>query len=444
MTRYKVSNAEVPHLWAHQVQSHADGNGSLSFSGKTIYSYREPIGCLYSIPNGDAFDWNGETQYRDLTVALLNNGDYSVTTSRHQRMTRHSVSQYTCFAVSYVSFEHFNSKVWGSLRSLTELYGRKAFHVANVNAMCEDWKTESEALAKPRKVYWSTDRIDYSTTLPWEDIMAARAEHVETLLDQCNLYCRLFNVELPKLDILSAKQRIIDAFTSYHSVEKTMGRDKKEVERALRRESVRNAYNRFINGETKHRPRDLYGLSKDERRQLNHQANRVAAWQTFARFMLSESDQLPPSYLFGTEEERSILVAEDTERFRLQQEMQKKSDEEKLEAWRNGVLHSLYLRSTDGVAYCRVIGNELQTSMGVRVPLDHAKAIVRFAAACRARGVEWSRTGGNGPRVGHYTLDKVSPDGSITAGCHRIAWDEMARCASAIGWQPEADAIAAE
>jgi hypothetical protein len=36
MARTVVNNSEVPHLWAHQSQSYAKGNGSISFSGRSI------------------------------------------------------------------------------------------------------------------------------------------------------------------------------------------------------------------------------------------------------------------------------------------------------------------------------------------------------------------------------------------------------------------------
>jgi hypothetical protein len=79
MTRYVVNNSQVPHLWAHQSQDHAKGNGSISFSGRSIYSYAAEIGRLADAPNGER-------------VALLISRTWSITTSGHQSAARSAVS----------------------------------------------------------------------------------------------------------------------------------------------------------------------------------------------------------------------------------------------------------------------------------------------------------------------------------------------------------------
>jgi hypothetical protein len=86
MARTVVNNAQVPHLWANQSQEHARGNGSISFTGKVLYSYAEPIGALITAPNGE-------------TVALLISRTWSVTTSSHQSAARDAVSHLCSFTV---------------------------------------------------------------------------------------------------------------------------------------------------------------------------------------------------------------------------------------------------------------------------------------------------------------------------------------------------------
>lgn len=71
--RYVHTNAEIPHLWAHQRQERA-GNasygGSLSFQGTTLYSYAEPIAQIVTREGkGEAF--------------LLTSRTFSKTTSKH-------------------------------------------------------------------------------------------------------------------------------------------------------------------------------------------------------------------------------------------------------------------------------------------------------------------------------------------------------------------------
>ena len=112
---------------------------------------------------------------------------------------------------------------------------------------------------------------------------------------------------------------------------------------------------------------------------------------------------------------------------------------ERVEAWLSGEPVSLDRRSegtfgTDhGVScYIRAKGEELQTSLGARVPLDHAIRAFRFVKACKERGEEWHRNG-HSLRVGHFAVDKIDGGGNMTAGCHFIAWSEIERLARSLG-----------
>ena len=72
MTQFHVTNSQVAHLWAHQSQEWAQGNGALSFRDKSICSYSAEIGRLHSRKRGRE------------TLALMATCQWSVTTSRHQ------------------------------------------------------------------------------------------------------------------------------------------------------------------------------------------------------------------------------------------------------------------------------------------------------------------------------------------------------------------------
>jgi len=73
--------------------------------------------------------------------------------------------------------------------------------------------------------------------------------------------------------------------------------------------------------------------------------------------------------------------------------------------------------------------NEVETSHGARVPLDHArvfyKAITRFKANPKACDERF--------KVGNFRLDRLSNDGAHI-GCHFIEWSEMERFANVMGW----------
>lgn len=124
------------------------------------------------------------------------------------------------------------------------------------------------------------------------------------------------------------------------------------------------------------------------------------------------------------------------------------SPAERLEAWRAGDLpdsavwelereRGPLLRTVGAeVSACTVSAGELVTSQGARVPLRHAFRVFQFVAHCRAAGRAWKPGADFGPariRVGHFSLDSVSPSGDFVAGCHAIKWPEIAALAERLG-----------
>lgn len=109
---------------------------------------------------------------------------------------------------------------------------------------------------------------------------------------------------------------------------------------------------------------------------------------------------------------------------------------EKAAAWQAGAslsqLGNVRISDPEGGALLRVKGEQLETSHGAAVPLEHAIRVFQFVKLCRERGESWQRNGRQ-IRVGHYNLDSISPDGSFRAGCHEIHWQEIERVAKSIG-----------
>ena len=91
-------------------------------------------------------------------------------------------------------------------------------------------------------------------------------------------------------------------------------------------------------------------------------------------------------------------------------------------------------------AYCppygpirlRIVGDELQTSLGARVPLDHAVKAFRVIKRLRDKGEAYQRNG-HTIHLGHFALDAVDKGGNVTAGCHHVAWGEIERVAMLAG-----------
>lgn len=122
---------------------------------------------------------------------------------------------------------------------------------------------------------------------------------------------------------------------------------------------------------------------------------------------------------------RELREAEDKEKRERERREKEEREAAALSAFRErGVVAYPHLSDDKGGALLTVIGQELVTSWGARVPLADAIRVFRFAKLCRETGKAWHA---NGKRVhcGHYQLDKIMPDGGFRAGCHLINWPEI-------------------
>lgn len=94
------------------------------------------------------------------------------------------------------------------------------------------------------------------------------------------------------------------------------------------------------------------------------------------------------------------------------------------------------IRDAQGGAYLRIIGNDVQTSLGARVPIaDAVRAIAFIASMRKLRNTwqhAWQRNGESCP-VGDFQIDSISETGDIKAGCHFIQWSEIEPIGKALG-----------
>lgn len=129
----------------------------------------------------------------------------------------------------------------------------------------------------------------------------------------------------------------------------------------------------------------------------------------------------------------------EAERLRQAQEVARREaerharEEEQREAWLAGEAGVYWHgRSLTGGALLRITGEKIETSLGASVPLSHAIRVFRFVAECRAKGADWWPNG-KSVHVGHFTVDRVYPNGDFKAGCHLIEWSETERLARQLG-----------
>lgn len=93
--------------------------------------------------------------------------------------------------------------------------------------------------------------------------------------------------------------------------------------------------------------------------------------------------------------------------------------------WRLHRLPTAYLRLlSDGV--------NVQTTLGAIVPLDHIVKAAPLVLAYLREGREYKRNG-HTIHLGHYVLDSIDRDGTVKAGCHTFAKEEILRFAALLG-----------
>jgi hypothetical protein len=163
----------------------------------------------------------------------------------------------------------------------------------------------------------------------------------------------------------------------------------------------------------------------DALRRLVEEANGYAAF-----FGLRARLTLPDDLTAMIAECQAI---EKRERERKQREERKREREaqERLQKWVDGAID--YCPNGYGQPIrLRIAGEELQTSRGARVPLPHAVKAFRVLKRLHDKGQTYQRNG-HTIHLGHFALDSLDTEGNVTAGCHTVQWEEIARVAALAG-----------
>jgi hypothetical protein len=169
-------------------------------------------------------------------------------------------------------------------------------------------------------------------------------------------------------------------------------------------------------------------------RDLVDEANR------FAQFFALRSRLSMPEDLSAMETEcRAIEQREKARKQRQEAKRQREWETRKVEAmakldeWANGgAIDRWAFGGYDLPIRLRIKGDELQTSRGARVPLDHAIKAFRIIKRLHDKGHAYERNG-HTIHLGHFVLDAVDPQGNVTAGCHQVEWEEIERVATIAG-----------
>lgn len=102
--------------------------------------------------------------------------------------------------------------------------------------------------------------------------------------------------------------------------------------------------------------------------------------------------------------------------------------EENLTAWLNGESVSYWKIQALEPTRLRILGDEIETTKGARVPVIHAKIALAFVRRVKVSGQAY-KANGHTLHIGYYAVDAIDVDGNLTAGCHYIPYSEIERIA---------------
>lgn len=389
-------NDMVAHVWA---QDRTDGrqphgrssNGNFYFDGGALYSYGSHfmVAKAIKLPDGTR-------------IALFNERSYSISTSRHQRLAR---------------------QAWSG-PSLT---------VANPNA-----RTEVEHIENVVKLVKQADECDGKAARARSDSMRnAHGREAARLRATAERYSELF---------LQGKS--VEALT-------------KRADKLSREAEHRNTLSRYTTAEHTARHGSYYDKSAATRRRGAAEA--VAIFEKLAQ--LEKAMRIPvakrtPAPAFA----RKLLayrqpIAGAGPNFSTFVYREANLDAwaavrdvvaTYVSKWRNGDRASVYDLAPDTFSRwqfsearsaienlpimlrIKADGETVETSRGAEFPVDHARRAWPIMVRIKARGTAWARNGET-VRLGPFQIDSIAVDGTITAGCHVLPWNEAERMAALLG-----------
>jgi hypothetical protein len=151
----------------------------------------------------------------------------------------------------------------------------------------------------------------------------------------------------------------------------------------------------------------------------------------FAQFFGLRSRLSMPADLSAMQVECKAIEKRDRERKQRAEANRQRESLERLQKWVDGETDFLCQQSY-GPIRLRIKGDELQTSRGARVPLEHAIKAFRTIKRLHDKGQAYERNG-HTIHLGHFALDAIDRQGNVTAGCHQVEWPEIERVATIAG-----------
>ena len=177
-------------------------------------------------------------------------------------------------------------------------------------------------------------------------------------------------------------------------------------------------------------------LGKAERARVNrdwHQREALALREQLRGYVaffdliaaLPESNELDELEAWIREHEAEERQRRE-EAARIAERVRRRDQAEQIQRFLAGDPYASYVAGVSPML--RVVGDEVETSLGARFPRAHAIRGLAFVRKVRASGQEYVRNG-HTIHLGNYVIDRIDSDGSVHAGCHVVRWEEIERIA---------------
>jgi hypothetical protein len=156
---------------------------------------------------------------------------------------------------------------------------------------------------------------------------------------------------------------------------------------------------------------------------LREQLQRYVAFFDLSNVAVPESGELDALQAW-------ITAHEDEERrhreeaARLAEEERRREQADQIQRFHAGDPHVSYVLGVSPML--RVVGDEVQTSLGARFPVSHTRRGLAFIRQVRESGQDYVRNG-HTIHLGNYVIDRIEADGTVHAGCHVVKWEEIER-----------------
>ena len=400
--RYVVEPAMVAHLWAHQSQESARNSGNFYFEGKDIYSYGDHFRCA-------SFETNqqGEKAY------LVTTRTYSTTTAKHMGMVRKAIPGYETVFYTPRSVSLRNE------RMSTYDYHEAAYYIVDQiekigESILAQKKSRSQNYADQVEdcllnigrwiAFWGLDKRQKSTEGKWlipvlDKLRSTRKQDKKEFWTVTGEQPRYNYYDTPRED-KSEYQELLQDILSRGLIQPTaIGGFEDRVSQL------------FID-----RTGDLQlWVHFEERRQRQEETNR-------------RNEQL-----------REQRRAERQERWRKENEERQRvarmTFEEKKGLWYSGEISNTWFSVPSGLnfnALLRVRNGVIETSMGIRVEAKEAERLWKLVELFHKKEADFHHDLVHDANDNHWTLNAYHND-IMTAGCHRITYEEMRNAALRLG-----------